>query len=167
MKIRIPHLIAYLALLIASQVVFAEAPVVDDKDSLANLQVAKGVFMVMLGDPKMLNVHLGIVRAAHDSIKAQNVKPDFVVVYAGPAVKYLNTAPSEDAQKVAGSVMADIQSKVSKLAEAGVKQEVCSLAAQAFSVDYKTFYPGIKVVGNGFISLIGYQAQGYGLVPID
>lgn len=101
-------------------------PVVKDKDALADSQVARGEFMVTLGDPKMLNIHLGIVLAAYDSIKAQKVAPDFVVVYAGPAVKYLNNASSGDTA-AAGSVTMDIESKVSRLAKAlGMKTPLVS-----------------------------------------
>ncbi len=42
-----------------------------------------------------------------------------------------------------------------------------AIAAGLFKVDPKTFIPEVKPVGNTFISLIGYQAKGYGLVPIN
>ena len=33
-------------------------------------------------------------------------------------------------------------------------------------IENKTVFPGLTLVGDGFISLIGYQAQGYHLVPV-
>jgi hypothetical protein len=40
------------------------------------------------------------------------------------------------------------------------------VATQVFGIDNNTLVPGLTLVGDGFISLIGYQAQGYHLVPV-
>jgi hypothetical protein len=37
---------------------------------------------------------------------------------------------------------------------------------QAHEVDPDTLIKGVKTVGNPFVSLTGYQAQGYGVIPI-
>jgi intracellular sulfur oxidation DsrE/DsrF family protein len=34
-------------------------------------------------------------------------------------------------------------------------------------VDPATIMPEVEIVGNGFISVVGYQSQGYSLVKID
>jgi hypothetical protein len=43
---------------------------------------------------------------------------------------------------------------------------VCAVATKVVGVDNQTILPEMKVVGDGFISLIGWQTQGYKLVPI-
>jgi intracellular sulfur oxidation DsrE/DsrF family protein len=43
---------------------------------------------------------------------------------------------------------------------------VCSIATKVFGIDNATLFPEMTVIGDGFVSLIGYQAQGYGLVPV-
>jgi intracellular sulfur oxidation DsrE/DsrF family protein len=48
----------------------------------------------------------------------------------------------------------------------GVKLEICLYAAKVMGVDPETIMPEIDRVGNGFISVIGYQAQGYSVVRI-
>ena len=48
----------------------------------------------------------------------------------------------------------------------GVTIELCGIAAKGNKVDLDDFLPGIEVVANGYISVIGYQSQGYNLVPI-
>jgi hypothetical protein len=40
------------------------------------------------------------------------------------------------------------------------------VATRLFSVDNATLLPGIEPVGNTFVSLIGYQAQGYATIPV-
>jgi hypothetical protein len=37
---------------------------------------------------------------------------------------------------------------------------------KVFGVDPATLMPGIDRVGNGFIAVLGYQAQGYSVVAI-
>ena len=44
--------------------------------------------------------------------------------------------------------------------------EVCLFAANVVGVDPATILPEIDRVNNGFISTIGYQAQGYAMVRV-
>ena len=60
----------------------------------------------------------------------------------------------------------EIESNVEALAALGVRQEVCAVATRVFGIGNKTLLPGLTLVGDGFISLIGYQSQGYHLVPV-
>ncbi|MFN2369039.1 MAG: hypothetical protein ABR605_08850 [Desulfurivibrionaceae bacterium] len=48
----------------------------------------------------------------------------------------------------------------------GVTLEVCLFAARGMGIEPATILPEIDRVGNGFISVLGYQAQGYGTVAI-
>jgi intracellular sulfur oxidation DsrE/DsrF family protein len=81
-------------------------------------------------------------------------------------VKYLSTLPSAETEQAAGGVLMEIELNVEALAMLGVKQEVCAVATRVFGIDSKTLLPGLTLVGDGFISLIGYQSQGYHLVPV-
>jgi intracellular sulfur oxidation DsrE/DsrF family protein len=49
----------------------------------------------------------------------------------------------------------------------GFRIEQCALAAAMLDIDPGDFLPAVKVVENGYISLIGYQQQGFALVPMD
>jgi intracellular sulfur oxidation DsrE/DsrF family protein len=49
----------------------------------------------------------------------------------------------------------------------GVKFEVCDYALEVNGVDPKTVLPEVNHVPNGFISLAGYQAQGYSVITIN
>ncbi|MEW8341799.1 MAG: hypothetical protein AB2708_18285 [Candidatus Thiodiazotropha taylori] len=44
--------------------------------------------------------------------------------------------------------------------------EVCAIANRVFKVENEDVLPQMEVVGDGFISLIGWQTQGHKLVPI-
>jgi intracellular sulfur oxidation DsrE/DsrF family protein len=58
-----------------------------------------------------------------------------------------------------------IAGTISKMAKDGIKLEICLVAARIFKVDPATILPEIKQEENGWISLIGYQAKGYSLIP--
>ena len=155
-----------LLLVLAGPLVFAESAAINDRAALANLKVGKGVFLIDIGDPAKLNFYLEVIQGTYKGMKSQGVEPDFVLVYIGPSVKYLSTSPSKEAEEAAGGVLLEIESNVGELASLGIRQEICAVATRVFGIDNSTVLPGLTLVGDGFISLIGYQAQGYHLVPV-
>lgn len=56
--------------------------------------------------------------------------------------------------------------QIKRLKSLGIEMEVCSAATAAYKIDNSTILPGIKVVRSGFLSVMGWQAQGYQLVPV-
>ena len=139
---------------------------IDDHTALADLKTGKGVFLIDIGDAKKLNFYLEVIQGTYRNMKNQGATPDFVLVYIGPSVKYLTSSPSDETEKTAGNLLLDIESNISALASLGIKQEICSVATQVFGIDNETLLPELTLIGDGFISLIGYQAQGYYLVPV-
>lgn len=139
---------------------------INDKAALGNIKTGKSVFLVDIGDPKKLNFYLEVIQGTYHGMKSQGVEPDFILVYIGPSVKYLTTSPSDAVEKEAGDILLDIESNVASLSELGVRQEICAVATRVFGIDNNTLVSGLTLVGDGFISLIGYQAQGYHLVPV-
>ena len=153
-------------LFLVSTVLQAEPPAINDRAALGDLKVGKGVFLVDIGDAKKLNFYLDVIQGTYKGMKEQKVEPDFIVVFIGPSVKYLSTSPSSETEQEAGGVLMDIESNLEALAALGVKQEVCAVATRVFGIKNDTVPPDLTLVGDGFISLIGYQAQGYHLVPV-
>lgn len=166
MKITVKTLFTVLMLLLASATVQADKVVINDAAALGDLKTGKGVFLVDIGDAKKLNFYLEVIQGTYKGMKDQGVDPDFVLVFIGPSVKYLSTSPSDEIEQAVGGVLMEIESNVEALAMLGVKQEVCAVATRVFGIDNKTLLPGLTLVGDGFISLIGYQSQGYHLVPV-
>lgn len=166
MKNIVKIILNILLLVIAINTVHATENVIDDSASLGNIKVGKGVFLVDIGDAKKLNFYLEVIQGTYKGMKAQGVEPDFILVYIGPSVKYLSNTPSSETEQEAGGILLEIESNVETLAELGIKQEICAVATRVFGIDNKTIFPDLTLVGDGFISLIGYQAQGYHLVPV-
>jgi intracellular sulfur oxidation DsrE/DsrF family protein len=166
MKVTVKTLFAVLMLILASTTVQAGAMVIDDAAALGDLKTGKGVFLVDIGDAIKLNFYLKVIQGTYKGMKEQGVDPEFVLVFIGPSVKYLSTSPSVETEQAAGGVLMEIESNVEALAALGVRQEICAVATRVLGIDNKTVLPGLTLVGDGFISLIGYQSQGYHLVPV-
>lgn len=145
---------------------YASQNTISDSAALGNMKVGKSVFLVDIGDAKKLNFYLQVIQGTHKNMKEQGVKPDFVLVYIGPSVKYLTSEPSMQTEKEAAGLMLDIESNIEALAALGIRQEVCAVATRVFGVKNNSVFKGLSLVRDGFISLIGYQQQGYHLVPV-
>ncbi|HRK79200.1 MAG TPA: DsrE family protein, partial [Thiobacillus sp.] len=127
---------------------------------------SKGVFLVDFSDPKKTAFYLEIIRGTHAGLTRQGVKPRFVIVYIGPTVRFLSTKPDDELELEQGDALKAIAEQVKELNKLGVRQEICAIATKVFKVPNETVLPGLTLVGDGFISLIGWQTQGYKLIPL-
>jgi intracellular sulfur oxidation DsrE/DsrF family protein len=139
---------------------------IHDARAIGGLKEGKGVFLVDIGEAKKLAFYLKVIRGTYQNMTEQNVTPNFILVYIGPSVQYLTTKPAEDLEFEYSTELESIAESVKELNKLGIRQEVCAVATNVFNVDNATVLPGMSLVRDGFISLIGYQAQGYHLVPV-
>jgi intracellular sulfur oxidation DsrE/DsrF family protein len=131
------------------------------------MKSVKAIFDVRAANAKSASLQLKLI---HDTYKDQGIravskKPLFVVAFMGPSVKLL----SKDKQGFSAEdqkLMDEIAQTVQAMAKDGIKLEVCDFASKVFGVDPASILPEIKHVPNGWISLIGYQAKGYSIVPV-
>jgi len=137
----------------------------DEYNALKGVKSVKAVFDMRVGNPKVAAVHLDLI---HKTFKDQNLtikskKPDLVVIFMGPAVKLVSKTrkgftPEEQKQLDA------IAGIISNMAKDGIKMEICMAAVHLTHVDPDSILPEIKQLGNGWISAIGYQLNGYALI---
>lgn len=125
------------------------------------------VFEVTQGNPEIANIVFWAVKNAYEvsEVKALSKPPHIAVVFHGPAVKLL----SSDKALHNGAEWAEVekfQQTLRQMKKDGVKLEICLYAAKVMGVDKATILPEIDRVGNGFVSVIGYQMQGYAVVRI-
>jgi intracellular sulfur oxidation DsrE/DsrF family protein len=156
---------AVLLAILAVAAVPVNASAADDMDALKGVTAGKAVFDVTLGDAGKLALYLGIIEETYEGLVKQGVKPDLVVAVRGPAILLV----SKDRERVPKDQQEgydEIASLLKDLKELGVKLEACSVAARLRKVNTAAIYPEMKVVGNTFISLIGYQSKGYAYIPI-
>ena len=137
----------------------------DDHAALAGLKEVKVAFDIKDGDAKLLLARLDIIDETRQSLIAQGVTPHFILALRGPATKLVQT----DADKIKPedrAVAAKIAARIKEMSAApGVDGfEQCAVAVREQGTKAELVLPEIRVVGNGFISLMAYQAKGYAYI---
>lgn len=143
----------------------ANAAMLKDTEALKGLKEAKAVFMIDVNNPGHVGHILKTIAKTDKGMRAQGVKPHIVVVVIGPAVAFL-TKDRRGIGYMDQRAVAGIQSEVRKLTKMHIRTEACGVALKGMDVQPKDLIADVQPVGNGFIEAIGYQAQGYQLVPI-
>lgn len=143
----------------------ANAVELKDTEALKGLKEAKAVFMVDVNNPGHVAHILKTVAKTDKGMREQGVTPHIVVVVIGPAVAFL-TKDRRGIGYMDERAVAGIQAEVYKLAKMHIRTEACGVAMKGMEVQPKDLIADVHAVGNGFIEAIGYQAQGYQLVPV-
>ena len=136
--------------------------------ALEGVKQVKAVFDVSLGSPKVANIVFWAVKNVYEdkSVRALSKPPQVVVVFHGPAVKLISTN-QKDFKGSDKEALDEFANMIRQMKKDGVKLEVCLYALKVLGVDPATILPEVDKVGNGFISVVGYQAKGYSVVTID
>lgn len=150
-----------------AQVAQLSAANADYKNSLDGVPQVKAVFDVSQGSAFTSNLVFWAVRNVYqdNTVKGLSKPPQVAVVFHGPVVRLLSTDKKHYKRQNQGEV-AKFQAMLRQMKVDGVKLEVCQYALKVLKVDPKTVIPEIDQVGNGFVSIVGYQAQGYQVVRI-
>ncbi|MDF1555060.1 MAG: DsrE family protein [Deferrisomatales bacterium] len=135
--------------------------------ALKGVQGFDAVYEVTQGNPKVANVVFWAVKDSYagPEVKSLSKAPNIVVVFHGPAVKLI----SSDKALFNGAEWAEVetfQETLRQMKKDGVRMEVCLYAAKVMGVDASTIIPEVDHVDNGFVSVVGYQMQGYAVVRI-
>ncbi len=133
--------------------------------ALKGVESTKIVFDVRTGAPKIAALQLKLIRQTHKDLIAGKKTPVSTVVFISQSVK-LVSSNREGFTPEEILLLDEIASTVSALSKDGIGLELCLVAAGVHKVDPASVLPEITKVENGYISLIGYQAKGYSLVPV-
>lgn len=136
--------------------------------ALKGVKGIKTVFDVSQGSPQVANVVFWAISNVHDdkSTRSLSEPPQVAVVFHGPAVKLIST--NRNGFKDSDSAALDqFANTIREMNNNGVRFEVCDYALKVMGVDPATMLPEVNHVANGFISIAGYQAQGYSTITIN
>ena len=140
----------------------------DEYVALKGVKGLNTVFDVSQGSPQVANIVFWAVQNVHNDKSTQSLSesPQVAVVFHGPAVKMISTDRNgfKDSDNEALDQFAN---KIREMTNSGVRFEVCDYALKVMGVDPATVLPEVNHVGNGFISIAGYQAQGYSAITIN
>jgi len=140
----------------------------EEYSTLKGLKSVKAVFDFELANPQSALLHLQVIQ---QTFKDKNMwvsgkKPEVAIIFIGPSVKLVSKDRSgfkEEDQKT----LDELAMTITEMAKDGIKLEICLIAVKVFGIEPTSLLPEIKQVGNGWISLIGYEAKGYSLVPVS
>ena len=137
----------------------------NDKAALEGLKEAKIAFDLTTGSGKALLTQLNVIDETRKSLIAQGVTPRIVLAFRSGAT-FLVQNDMEKVKPENKEYAPKIAAKLREMSEApGVESmEQCNVAVRLTKVDAKHVMPEVKVVGNGWISLMGYQARGYSYI---
>lgn len=134
--------------------------------ALEGLDRVKAVFDVNQGDLEILTLRLSLIDRTAREVTEAGKKPDFAVVFRGAATRYVTLGDKYvepwDVEK-----KAEVARWIRTFHQSGFAVEQCAIAAVSQGIDTRDFPREVTVVPNGYLSLIGYQNQGFGLVPME
>jgi intracellular sulfur oxidation DsrE/DsrF family protein len=144
----------------------AQAQELDNKDALQGLTEIHTLYDIRKPDPKIMLIYLKGIESNHANLLKEGVTPHLRIIFISSAVKFITSKPSQEVEIEHGETLQRIKEQIARLLDLGVKMEACSSATAYFKVDNDSLFPGIKPVRSGFLSVMGWQAQGHALVPV-
>lgn len=162
------RLSATLLVVIAFVTLIAVPAMSGEYPALNGVKSVKTVFDVTQGSPQTANIVFWAVKNVNDdeSVRSLSEPPQVAVVFHGPAVKLIsndrngfNESDNEALDKFANTIR--------EMKAEGVRFEVCDYALKVMGVDPSTVFPEVEHVPNGFISIAGYQTQGYSVITVN
>jgi intracellular sulfur oxidation DsrE/DsrF family protein len=137
----------------------------NDEAALQGLKDVKVAFDLKEGDGKGLLNRLDVIDETRASLIRQGVSPHFILSFRGPATKLVQTDAADikaEDRPIAEKIALKIKQMSNSSGVDGMEQ--CAVAVREQGTKIDKVLPEIRVVGNGFISLMAYQAKGYAYI---
>lgn len=154
-----------LILALAPGLVLADKPT--DSRAIAGMQTGQILWDVTLANPQGLISRLNVIEETHQDMIRQGLKPKMVFAFRGGAAGLIG----RDTEKLDIERAAEVRMLHDRIAQIqqldGVHMEACSIATRRFNLGQEDLLPGITLVGNTFLSIMGYENQGYATIQID
>ena len=153
-----------ICLMLASTMSFAAQ--FNNEKALKGLSSVKIVCDVNVGDPDLLLTRMYFLDTTYSQLLDFGVKPTIVVAFRGKASLFI-TKNDKYIKAEHRKQRLEMKAWLEHFSELGFAIEQCYIAAKSYKIDIKDFLPQVNIVANGYISLIGYQSQGYAFLPMD
>jgi len=149
----------------ATGAAWSQAVAPDNKAALAGVKEMKIAFDITDGSPDVLLAKLNVIDLTRRQLIADGVTPRIVMAFRGDASFFTQTdqdkikpADREGAAKVAAKIR-------EMRGASGVESlEQCSVPLPARKLRNEDVMQEVKLVGNGWISLVSYQQKGYAYI---
>lgn len=157
--------ILFCVVMFGSQVLAAEHDL-DNNVALHGLTNLSVFFDVNVGNAGLLNKRMDLIDRTITQLKQANTKVIAVIGFRSGASRFV----TKEADYIIDEELEHkkaVQTWVRKFVSQGIRVEQCSLAAEQQGIAFGDFMPEVAVVKNGYVSMIGYQAKGYAVIPMD
>jgi intracellular sulfur oxidation DsrE/DsrF family protein len=144
----------------------AIAEPLNNKMAVKGLTETKFVVDVTVGDPELLMLRMDLLDTTYSQLIDAGVTPTVVVAFRGKASRFI-TKNAKYLPPEHQKYRFEMKTLLEMFNELGFTIEQCGIAAAAQKINPKDFFPQVRVVQNSYISLIGYQNQGYAFLPMD
>ena len=138
----------------------------DRNSAIAGMTTAKAYYDVNVDTPAKLVKRLMLINTTHEQLVKAGVKPDFIVGFRGKASYFVTKGDDDYILEEDQADKLKVREWIERLKGLGIVLEQCLVAAELHDIDHDDFLPQMTLVGNGYISMIGYQARGYALIPM-
>lgn len=138
----------------------------NNKAALKGLTEIYTLYDIRKSNANAMLSYLKGIESNYNNLIKDGVKPHFRIIFISSAVQFITTEPSDTVEMEYSGTLKGISKQIARLKELGVKMEACATATAYFKVNNDSLLPGIKPVRSGFIAVMGWQAQGYSLVPV-
>ena len=155
-----------LAILVTSSISFSSQTSFDNNLSLNGVTKAHVYFDISLKEDELLVFRMNLLDRTIREMNEAGLEVTAVIGFRGGASRFI----TKDEHYVLGEEVENkkkIQDWIKRFSSQGITIEQCAIAAEINDIPVDDFLSEVKIVGNGYISLVGYQAQGYSVVPMD
>ena len=131
-------------------------------EAMKDVDSARTVFDFRISDPDVALKHFELIHQMVDdpALQTRSGAPEIAVVFIGPSVKLVSTGETG----ISAESKKALSEKITTMDEDGVRLVICMVAADLHDVSSESVLPEIDQVENGWITLTGYQQQGYAMI---
>lgn len=133
---------------------------------LQGVSPLKVYFDVNLGVAKGLELRLQLINRTFEQLVGQGSVPEFIVGFRGKASSFITKGDGYVASEDL-AFKRKIHQWVKAFQARGIRMEQCQIAADLSGIESQDFLAEVKVVRNGYVSMITYQNQGFAQIPMD
>lgn len=138
-----------------------------DERALAGMETGRILWDITIAEPERLSARLDVIRETYEDMQRQGLEPRMVFAFRGGAAALI--ARSTDHIEIEDvAAVRDVHERLESLQGSdGIHMEACHIATRRFDLEQDDLLPGIHLVGNTFLSIMGYENQGYTTIRID
>jgi intracellular sulfur oxidation DsrE/DsrF family protein len=138
----------------------------DNERALEGVERGDVIWDITLSKPNQLAGQMNVIRETYRDLQAAGIEPRMVLAFHGRNVHFLTEDLSSVPLEQVDQVERFNENLDKLLALDGVRAEACAIATRVYGADRDAIREPVEVVGNTYVSNIGYTQKGYSIIGI-